>query len=113
MTNIKSKVPVEVAQYCIVIDKDSNYYKNVVFTRTKEGNYYSCDNGCAYLEKDLLPIIGNEFTFYIRDEIITDTAIDYFYFYDKIVFSEYEIHIDRILLDNISSKNKLTNFNFY
>ena len=111
--NNTNKIQVEECQYCIVIDKDSDYYKTIVFTRSKEGAYYVCDNGVAHLEKDLLPIIGNRFSFYINDKLLTDEAIDVIYHDNEIEFENYYINIDEIILDNIPSKNKLTNFNFY
>lgn len=113
--NNTNKIPLEECQYCIVIDKDSDYYKQVVFTHCKEGNYWVCDNNASYLEKDLLPIIGNEFNFLDDDEdiTITDEAIGFTPHNNYIEFDEYEVHITDIILDNIPSKNKLTNFNFY
>jgi hypothetical protein len=111
MNNIKNKIPLEECQFCIVIDKDSDYYKQVVFTHCKEGNYWVCDNKTSYLEKDLLPIIGNNFSFECDGEIITATATDYFHIYEQIEFDEYEVKLEEILLDY--SKNKLLNYNHY
>ena len=128
--NNTNKIPLEECQYCIVIDKDSDYYKQVVFTHCKEGNYWVCDNNTSYLEKDLLPIIGNEFSFYENDDEDKIITVEAYAFHpnsneiefeayafhpnsNEIEFDEYEVHITDIILDNIASKSKLTNFNFY